>query len=302
MNDLVSVILPTYNRAHTLLRAVNSVLNQTYKNLELIIVDDCSKDNTEEIVKNIHDERIVYIRHPINKGVAAARNMGIRAAKGKFVAFQDSDDEWFLEKTEKSLAIFNDGKYDMDFLFCSGKIFLNDEEVVIGRNSWINTSSKSTIVSKLFCGNFIFLQSVLLLKERLSNIELFDESFYSASDYEFLLRLLQDCNPYFLDEPLFRLNFSQECITSDFKKRVKFVLLAFKKNQKILKKHLSNQPMFYIIKLRFLSQLVNLIAWDLEHRNEKKLQAFFLFFCSFFIFPNSGISRFLKNLFLNKKS
>ena len=102
-SSLVSVIIPTYNGSNTILRAINSVLNQTYSNLELIIVDDCSKDNTFEVVKNVKDKRVKVLRHKKNRGGSAARNTGIKEAKGEYIAFLDDDDEWLSEKVEKQV-------------------------------------------------------------------------------------------------------------------------------------------------------------------------------------------------------
>lgn len=96
----VSVVIPTYNRAHLVGRAIQSVLNQTYQDFEIIVVDDGSTDNTEEVVKSFNDPRIRYIRHDQNRGGSAARNTGIKMARGEYIAFQDSDDEWLPEKLE----------------------------------------------------------------------------------------------------------------------------------------------------------------------------------------------------------
>jgi len=101
-----SVVIPTFNRKHLLSRSVKSVLNQTFQNFELIIVDDGSTDNTEELVKEFNDNRIKYIRHSENKGVSTARNTGIKNANGTLIAFLDSDDEYlpaFLEETRNYL-------------------------------------------------------------------------------------------------------------------------------------------------------------------------------------------------------
>ncbi len=106
MNKLVSVIIPTYNRAKTLPRAIKSALSQSYKNIEVIIVDDGSTDNTEEIVKNYQDSRIVFLKHITNEGCAAALNTGISNVKGEYVAFLDSDDEWLPTKIEKQMVKF----------------------------------------------------------------------------------------------------------------------------------------------------------------------------------------------------
>lgn len=110
MNNLitptVSAIIPTYNRAHLVGRAIKSALAQTWQDLELIIVDDGSNDNTESLVNSFDDPRIRYIRHNVNRGVAAARNTGIKAAKGEYLAFLDSDDEWMTDKLERQLNVF----------------------------------------------------------------------------------------------------------------------------------------------------------------------------------------------------
>lgn len=105
---MVSVVIPTYNRAHVLNRAIRSVLGQTYQHFEIIVVDDGSTDNTEQVVKAIADDRVRYIRHETNKGTAAAaRNTGIRQACGEFIGFVDSDDEWLPGKLQKQVDKFH---------------------------------------------------------------------------------------------------------------------------------------------------------------------------------------------------
>jgi|AGTN01.3.fsa_nt_gi Glycosyltransferases involved in cell wall biogenesis len=107
VEQTVSIVLPTYNRAATLRRAIDSVLRQTHRDFELIVVDDGSTDNTALILSEIVDPRIRIIRQA-NKGPGAARNAGIRAARYELVAFQDSDDVWFDDKLERQLAAMND--------------------------------------------------------------------------------------------------------------------------------------------------------------------------------------------------
>jgi len=115
---LVTIVIPTYNRGYILSRAIKSVLNQTYQNMEIIIVDDGSKDNTEEVVKKFTDTRIQYIRHSENRGLSAARNTGIKNSKSDFVAFLDSDDEYLPEKIEKSLEVFKNARENLGMV-CS---------------------------------------------------------------------------------------------------------------------------------------------------------------------------------------
>ncbi len=100
----VSVVIPTFNRAHILGRAIESVLNQTYTDLELIVVDDGSVDDTEAIVAKIPDTRLRYVRQARNRGVSAARNRGIAEARGEWLAFLDSDDLWLSHKLERQFA------------------------------------------------------------------------------------------------------------------------------------------------------------------------------------------------------
>ena len=97
----VSVIIPTHNRSDFLRSAIASVLNQTYQDFELIVVDDASTDNTAEAVAEFNDERIKLLRHDTNKGGSAARNTGILASECDYIALLDDDDEWLLEKLSR---------------------------------------------------------------------------------------------------------------------------------------------------------------------------------------------------------
>lgn len=100
---LVSVVIPTYNRAEFLPRAVESVLRQTVDDFELIVVDDASTDDTEAVVERFDDPRVEYVRHGTNRGGSAARNTGIERSSGEYIAFLDSDDEWYPRKLERQV-------------------------------------------------------------------------------------------------------------------------------------------------------------------------------------------------------
>ena len=100
----VSVVIPTYNRASVLGRAITSVLNQTFHDLECIIVDDGSTDQTTQVVAGFEDPRLRLLRLPVNRGVGHARNVGIQSARGELIAFLDSDDEWLSQKLERQAA------------------------------------------------------------------------------------------------------------------------------------------------------------------------------------------------------
>lgn len=114
MEPLVSIVMPTYNCAKYIEESVVSVIKQTYTNWELIIIDDCSTDNTEDIVKSYceKDNRIKYFRLDVNSGAAIARNEGIKCAKGRYIAFLDSDDLWMEKKLEKQISFMEKNKYN----------------------------------------------------------------------------------------------------------------------------------------------------------------------------------------------
>lgn len=127
MNDMVSIIMPSYNTAKYISETIESVLAQTYTNWELIIVDDCSKDSTDEMIKPfLNDSRIVYIKNDKNSGAAVSRNRALRKAKGKWIAFLDSDDLWFPEKLEKQIRFMEDGNYHFSYT-CYEEINENSE-------------------------------------------------------------------------------------------------------------------------------------------------------------------------------
>lgn len=112
MNDLVSIITPSYNTARYIERTIESVKAQTYQNWEMIIVDDCSTDDTDSVVlPYLKDERIKYIKNEVNSGAAVSRNRALREAGGKWIAFLDSDDLWAPEKLEKQISFMKKNGY-----------------------------------------------------------------------------------------------------------------------------------------------------------------------------------------------
>ena len=115
LKEKISVIIPTYNRGESIIDSINSVLKQTYHNLEIIIIDDGSTDNTEFLISNLNDDRIKYVKLNKNKGANFARNEGIKIASGKYITFQDSDDLYHLDKIERQYRNLIKKKSDFDF-------------------------------------------------------------------------------------------------------------------------------------------------------------------------------------------
>lgn len=197
---IVSVILPTYNRASLLPRAIQSVLNQTYKNFELIIIDDHSNDNTDKVVKEFKDNRVRYIRHKENKGAAAARNTGIRLAKGKYIAFQDSDDEWLPKKLERQIIIFENlsPKYGVVY---SGYWRISKEQKTYLPSIDIN-KKEGNIHKSLLNTSFVPMVTVICRKGYFKKAGLFDEKLPRLQDWELCLRISKRYKFKFIDEPL----------------------------------------------------------------------------------------------------
>ncbi len=185
-NELISVIIPTYNRGTTIARAIDSVLSQSYKNIELIIVDDCSTDNTKNIVDNYNDKRIRYFRLEKNSGACFARNYGVQKSEGKYVAFQDSDDEWHVDKLKFQYQNLLNNNSDIDF--CEYEKF-DGERLLIFPNKKDNINiEKYGIEKALRFGNFISTQ-LLLLKKECFNYYLFDNNLPRLQDYDLILIL-----------------------------------------------------------------------------------------------------------------
>ncbi len=129
---LISVIMPTYNCARFIEETINTVINQTYRNWELIIVDDCSKDNTERIVEKLKlkDSRIKYFKFEENQGAAMARTKAMKMAKGDYMAFLDSDDLWVEDKLEKQLKFMNDNNYNFT---CTAYMQIDEQGKELGK-------------------------------------------------------------------------------------------------------------------------------------------------------------------------
>lgn len=123
---MVSVIIPMYNSEKYIEDCINSVINQTYRNLEIIVIDDCSSDSSTEIVSNMKDSRLKIIRLLENKGVSNARNKGVELAEGDYICFIDSDDIWVKNKIEKQLDFIEKNKYD--FIY-SNYAFLDNKKL-----------------------------------------------------------------------------------------------------------------------------------------------------------------------------
>lgn len=190
----VSIILPTYNRAHSIVKSIESILHQTYPYLELLVIDDGSSDHTEEIVTEIaaSDSRVCYYKQPQNRGVAAARNEGIRQAQYGYIAFQDSDDVWKEDKLEKQMRVFDD-QPKIGMVYCPFEGEKQDgTKVRIPSSSMGIENLQGNMYRLLMQRNVIDAPTVVIRKECLDKVGGFDETLTCLEDWELFLRIAKE--------------------------------------------------------------------------------------------------------------
>ena len=197
----VSVIVLTYNRAHMVSEAIDSILNQTFKDFELIVVDNESVDNTEEVIKSYTDERIRYFRHQNNGLVAVNRNYGISKANGEYIAFCDDDDLWMPEKLERQVKLLDLNK-ELGLVYSDS--YIMDENGNLERDTSLSSSRllRGNVFDKLFQSNFIPMLTVMIRREVLSKVGGFDPKYIIAQDYDLWLRIAEHYPIDFTEEPL----------------------------------------------------------------------------------------------------
>lgn len=188
INPRVSIVIPTYNHAHFLGKALDSIQAQTFKEWEVIVVNNYSEDGTETLVKSYDDSRIRFVNFANHGVIAAARNYGLMLAKSPFIAFLDSDDFWYPEKLERCFDKLSQG-YD---LVCHAEIWAGpDDRRRIVR---YGPESRATYESLLFEGNCISTSAVVVRYEWLKLVDAFSvqPEFVTAEDYDLWLRLARN--------------------------------------------------------------------------------------------------------------
>lgn len=228
---LISVIIPTYNREKTIIRAVDSVLSQTYKNIEIIVVDDNSKDQTISLLEKINDHRIKIIKLNENHGACHARNVGIENAKGDYIAFQDSDDEWLEDKLEIQLKHLLESKSDM--IFCQITRIDGNKKVIIPDNNFKMSNIKEEVTKQLLIDNCISTQSILAKRKVFEDIK-FDEKFPRFQDWDLVLRISQKYKIDFINKALVNLYLQNDSLTKNIQKGVDALLLLNDKYKNII--------------------------------------------------------------------
>lgn len=207
----VSVIIPVHNSEKYIQECINSVINQTYKNLEIIIIDDKSTDNSVNIIKNIKDKRIKLIELSINSGAAIARNKGIETSTGDYICFLDSDDYWKLKKIEKQVKYIKD------------KAFIYSEYLYLRKSTThIAHVPKSLTYNQLLKNSAIFTSTVMLNMKYLNKEDIYMPNIRMGQDYGAWYKILKKVNiSYGMQEVLSIYRVGNKSLSSNKYKAIK---------------------------------------------------------------------------------
>lgn len=229
--NLVSVVIPAYNRENTIAESVKSVLNQTFTNIEVIVVDDHSTDKTWNILNTIKDNRLRAVLLEENHGACYARNKGVELACGDFIAFQDSDDVWYPEKLEKQLEAMEREKADI--CFCRAKrVALN------GLTDLLPQIDESRHVSKQELQNRSLVSTQMMIgKAQCFKSNQFDVDMPRLQDYDLVIRLAEQYNFYYISEPLVEIRLQSNSISMDPRKKVIASTMILEKYSDILQEN-----------------------------------------------------------------
>lgn len=191
---MVSIVMPSYNTAKYIGNSIQSVLAQTYTDWELIIVDDCSTDNTDEIVnKYLDDKRIRYLKNEVNSGAALSRNYALREAKGRWIAFLDSDDLWHPKKLERQIAFMEENGYS--FSYTDHMTQLNGEWL-----PYIYIGPKCINRRRMYNYCYCSALTVMYDQKKIGLIQI--EDLRKNNDYAMWLQVIEKSNCYRLPECL----------------------------------------------------------------------------------------------------
>jgi len=236
---LVSVILPTHNRSEMLKRAINSILSQTWKDFELIIISDGSTDNTEDVVLSFQDSRIHLLQHEIARGASAARNAGLRVANGKFIAFLDDDDEWTQDKLEVQVPILEKTSNKVGLVYAwmeyiKNDIVVNERKPTITGNIFPEMLDKQAITNS---------STLLIRREVLATVTGFDETLPRGNDGDFIRRISKYYEVDYVPKVLCKVHVGHEDrISVNSKNNLKNALLALEKRLELFHDDFTTHP------------------------------------------------------------
>ena len=224
----VSVVIPTHNRASFLRAAIQSVLNQTFQDFEIIVVDDASEDETPEVIRSFTEPRIQYVRHETNKGQGVTRNNGLSRASGEYVAFLDDDDEWLPQKLEQQVRLLDSSPAKVGLIY-SG-FYRADVSTTRVVNRFI-PEKRGYVFAAMCQQNWIGTCSTVLIRRAcLEKIGLFDEGLAASADYDMWLRISKEFEVEYITEPLVFYSLHENRISTNHQSKVRGLEALLKKH------------------------------------------------------------------------
>lgn len=208
---LISIILPTYNRAAFLKKAIESVIKQTYSNLQLIVVDDCSEDNTRDVIRQFQDSRIEYYKLDMNRNICYALNYGLKKVRGEYIARLDSDDEFEINKLEKQMDFL---QKNPEYKICFTKVSIMDENnrnineleaEFFGLFEVTNRSQSEWLKRFFFYDNCFAHDAVLMEKSIIDDVGGYNMCYVQLQDFDLWVRIAKKYPIYILEEPLIKI-------------------------------------------------------------------------------------------------
>jgi glycosyltransferase involved in cell wall biosynthesis len=239
-SGLVSVIIPTYNRAHLVTSAMDCVRSQTYRPIELIVVDDGSTDDSEQVIqawKHRNDEsgfEVVYVRKPKNEKLAMARNTGIGRARGEFIALLDSDDEWMPTKLQRQVECLRRSSPTVGLVYTGAVMCFPGGRQQMQRPSHRGYLSRESLLGNVIVGSG---SGVLVRREVFSTVGQFDPELPAGEDFDMWIRVLAEYEVEFLNECLVRIDAHDDPgrISNDAARKLDSADMIFEKHRRLFK-------------------------------------------------------------------
>lgn len=234
INPKVTVIIPVFNREHLIERSIKSVLNQSYRNLELFIIDDASTDNSFNKISQIKDDRLKYLRNDRNYGPSKSRNRGIELSSGELIAFHDSDDEWHLHKLEKQINALRNSPDDIAAVYCGMEFIDYKTGKKIGEDL-NNADFKRTFTegTHFLCPANV---TVLIKKNILEEVGYFDERLFAQEDIEIAIRVSKKYRYGYVNEALVKVTRNHHQLMANTKNYVLAEEIIYNKHKDYLSK------------------------------------------------------------------
>ncbi|MFC2157980.1 glycosyltransferase family 2 protein [Acidobacteriota bacterium] len=244
MNPSVSVVIPTFNRAGVIERCIKSVQDQTYRDFEIVVVDDASKDNTAEVVEKIQDERIRYIKLEKNTGPSQSRNIGIEKSRGKYIAFLDDDDEWLPEKLEVQVRIFDEADEKIGAVYSAFWRIQKNKRLYIPSKKI--KKKEGDLLDNVLKRYMIGTPAILVRKDVLDEVGYFDAELRALVDWDLWIRIARAYHFRFVDKPLTVSYYSKVSVSANRMNVIAAYEVLLKKHADIIMKNRSVLAKIYL--------------------------------------------------------